>query len=79
MGSCAEGTSSVTKIVLELDVHECHMLLPAITDKRLAWSKAAADAEADVYREYGEVAAAILSRLETQLCDQMFPETVARA
>ncbi len=67
------------KIVLELDPREAHILLPAITDKRLAWSKSAATADSDIYREYSDVASRILNRIETTLCDQMFPETVERA
>ena len=62
------------KITLELAPEEAHLLLPAISARRLEWSQVAADALDMPTREYGDVASRILARVETRICDQMFPE-----
>lgn len=64
----------MTKIVLELDYLEAHLLGPAISNARLEASKAMAEAETETAREYADVRRAVLGRVESALVDAMYPE-----
>lgn len=62
------------KIELELDVLEAHFLLPAISAARAEAVLSKAKAKTDTAREYADVRATVLGRIESDICDRMFPE-----
>lgn len=63
-------------ITLDLSTLEAHLVLGALNRERLEASKLAAEAKHETVREYHDVSAQVLARVETAMCDAMFPETV---
>lgn len=64
----------MSKITLELDYLEAHLLGPAITLARLEASQARAVAKTETAREYADVRYEVLGRVESALVDAMYPE-----
>jgi hypothetical protein len=66
----------VDKIKLELDTVEGHLLLAAINAGRLDALTFEAEAQTETAREYENVRARVLGRIETSLLDAMYPTCV---